>query len=154
MALAVAAVLPASASEKTVGLLGGVSTDLPAPLAGVFFGLEPLPHLRITPSVSYQFEQKHTDAFRLAIDVQSPWSVAGTRFRVYPLAGVSVSRFNVDRNTESGSHHIDRIGFNVGGGLEWKPSKLLGLKIFVEGKYAYSRRFDTGLVTAGIGYAF
>lgn len=152
LALLIGSAVPAYASEKSVGLLGGVSTDAPAPVAGVYFGLGVLPHLRITPSIAYQFTHNSTDAFLLNIDVQSPWELTGSRFKVYPLAGVSVSRWNVE--SEANKRHYDRLGFNVGGGVEWKPSAMMGLKIFAEGKYAYAKRFETALVTVGIGYVF
>lgn len=152
-ALLIGAFSPVRAAEKSVGVLGGVSTDQTAPVAGVFFGLEVIPHLRLTPSITYQFEKSHTDAFRICVDVQSPWRIVGSRFRVYPLAGVSVSRFNVDKSGDN-SHSVDRLGFNVGGGLEWQPSAMLGLRLYAEGKYAYARRFDTALVSVGIGYVF
>lgn len=151
--VALGATWPAQAAEKTAGIIGGISTDPTAPVTGIFFGLQPISHLRVVPSFTYQFKQGNTDAFRFNIDVQSPWAIAGTRFRVYPLAGVSVSRFNTVKSDNS-PQRIDRLGFNVGGGLEWKPSAMLGLKLFAEGKYSYAKNFDSALVTLGIGYAF
>ncbi len=153
MAMPLSAAWPAQAAEKTVGIIGGITTGPTAPVAGVFFGLEPVGHIRIVPSFSYQFKQNRTDAFRFSIDVQSPWAITGTRFRIYPLAGVSVSRFNTVKSDNS-QQRIDRLGFNVGGGLEWKPAAMLGLKLFAEGKYAYAKKFDSALVSLGIGYAF
>lgn len=149
--------IPAHTTEKSVGLLGGVSTSEPAPVAGVYFGWGVIPHLRITPSVVYQFEQHGTDAVMINLDVQSPWTLTGTRFRVYPLAGITVSRWNAARHhddAQSEKIRYDRLGFNVGGGVEWKPSALMGLKIFAEGKFAYAYRFNTGVISVGLGYVF
>lgn len=154
---AMAGTVQASASEKSVGIMGGVSTAQPAPVAGVYFGLGVIPHLRITPSITYQFEVNRQDAITLSLDVQSPWKLTGTRFKVYPLVGVNIGRWNFVNTTADGhseKHRVDRIGFNVGGGVEWQPSKALGLKIFAEGKYAYVKRFDTGIVSIGLGYVF
>ncbi len=154
VAMVLAMAIPAMAREKSVGVFGGISTRTNAPVAGISFGLELIPHLRITPSVQYQFPRHDIDAFMLNVDIQSPWQIVGSAVKVYPLVGVAVSRWNENYGEDSDKRHFDRLGFNVGGGIEWKPSKLLGLKLFAEGKYGYAQRFDTGVVTIGLGYVF
>lgn len=154
MALCVA--LPAMAGEKCVGVTGGIKTRGTAPVAGVYFQLGVIPHLRVVPALTHQFRKHGTDGFAFNLDVHSPWRLVGSRFSVYPLAGLNISRWNVtaSSDTDTFKTHADRLGFNVGGGVEWRPSAALGLKISAEGKYRYNKDFDTGVVTLGIGYVF
>lgn len=155
MAMVAATWFPAEAAEKSGGITAGVNTNSGAPLAGLYFGMGIGSHLRVTPSIFYQFERKSTDAFMLNIDVESPWTIAGTPVKVYPLAGVSVSRWNrYDLVGGDAKSHADRLGLNLGGGVEWRPSSLLHLKVFVEGKYGFAKNYGAGFVTAGIGYIF
>lgn len=155
LAIVVSAWTPVEAAEKSGGITAGVNTNSGAPVAGLYFGMGVAPHLRVTPSILYQFKHKSTDAFMFNIDVESPWSVAGTPFKVYPLAGVSVSRWNhYDLIGGDSKIHADRLGLNLGGGVEWRPSSLLHLKVFVEGKYGFAKNYGAGFVTAGIGYIF
>ncbi len=145
MLCAVVGLIPALAGEKAVGV------------AGVYFQLGVIPHLRIAPSLNYQFRKHGADAFAVNVDVHSPWAIVGSdsRLRVYPLAGFHIARWNYFRNGDGEERgRIDRIGFNVGGGVEWMPSKDMRLKLYAEGKYRYAHRFDTGVVTVGIGYVF
>ncbi|MDE6119502.1 MAG: hypothetical protein K2F82_06515 [Muribaculaceae bacterium] len=72
MAMPLSAAWPAQAAEKTVGIIGGITTGPTAPVAGVFFGLEPVGHIRIVPSFSYQFKQNRTDAFPSASTCSRP----------------------------------------------------------------------------------
>lgn len=158
MLCAVVGLIPALAGEKAVGVAGGISTrNGVAPVAGVYFQLGVIPHLRIAPSLNYQFRKHGADAFAVNLDVHSPWAIVGSdsRLRVYPLAGFHIARWNYFRNGDGEERgRIDRIGFNVGGGVEWMPSKDMRLKLYAEGKYRYAHRFDTGVVTVGIGYVF
>lgn len=158
MFCAVVGLIPALAGEKAVGVAGGISTrNGVAPVAGVYFQLGVIPHLRIAPSLNYQFRKHGADAFAVNVDVHSPWAIVGSdsRLRVYPLAGFHIARWNYFRNGDGEERgRIDRIGFNVGGGVEWMPSKDMRLKLYAEGKYRYAHRFDTGVVTVGIGYVF
>ncbi len=96
MLCAVVGLIPALAGEKAVGVAGGISTrNGVAPVAGVYFQLGVIPHLRIAPSLNYQFRKHGADAFAVNVDVHSPWAIVGSesRLRVYPLAYSALELF-------------------------------------------------------------
>jgi hypothetical protein len=137
-------------AEKALGVSVGYATRAEAPVAGIFFQMDIIPHLRVAPSFNYQFRHNGCDALQFDLDFHSPWAV-GAGVKLYPLVGVSVARWNI---SAGGIHeNFDRIGFNAGGGAEWSPIGS-SLKLFIEGKYNAVSDFGSGYIKAGIGYKF
>jgi len=84
----------------------------------------------------------------------------GDKIRLYPLAGIRAAFWKVDDiNASVGDVHIKvdgdsemKIGFNVGGGIDY----LIGDHLMLNGeiKYEYLKNADWVLFCVGVGYRF
>lgn len=151
----------AESGEKSVGLRAGYTSTHNAPVAGLYFQYRFSEHFRLSPSIDYSFRHNHTDAYALNINVDVPFALGkNSPVNIYPLAGVNFTSWNVHNPatrdgediTDDSSTRSNRIGFNVGAGVEYYATSTL--KFALEGKYGYIKHFDGAFVTLSIGYVF
>lgn len=159
--LSITAPAMAERGNKSVGLHAGFTTTHDAPVAGLYFQYRFTGHFRLSPSIDYSFRHNHTDAYALNINADFPFALGNdSPFNIYPLAGVNFTSWNVhypsarqgEELTDDSSTRTNRVGLNVGAGVEYFATPTL--KFALEGKYAYIKHFDGGFVTLSIGYVF
>lgn len=159
LALVITCVPVLNAGERTVGLTGGYNTRNESAVAGVFFRYQMSNLFRISPDVTYIFENHDIDGLSININVHMPLNVI-PRVKLYPLAGVNYTSWNIHpvhgtgtpSDTDDVTTRKNKLGVNVGAGLDIKVTS--SLRLFIEGKYTGVRHYSTGAITAGIGYAF
>lgn len=137
--------------EKTAGIKAGYSTKTETPIAGIFFQFRPLRHFRIAPSVQYSFRHHGADALLLNVDLHFPL-LPGSRFNVYPIAGVNFSSWSDHNDDRDVSNRASRIGLNAGAGLDFKPTSTL--RLFAEGNYYFVKNYGSAIISVGMGYCF
>lgn len=147
--------------QKSIGLYGGYSARTEAPAAGLYFQYRFTRALRIAPSVDYVFRSENQDSYNFDFNIHTPLRLnAAETANFYPIAGVGYSAIyhrcndsdpTVYDATDS-SHRYDRLGLNLGGGLEYFVNSTL--RIAIEGKWRWRKDYSTGLFTVAIGYRF
>lgn len=143
----------AGKGEKSVGLRGGYTGANRSAVAGVYFQYSFSDKLRIAPDIDYSFRHRGTDAISLNLNLHSPFTLApGAAF--YPLAGLNYTSWNIHRTVDidDAKSRVDRLGFNIGGGVEYYVKTTL--KLALEGKYRWTRDYDSAVFTLSIGYIF
>lgn len=150
--------IPAAATvrgEKSVGLKAGYCTRNESAVAGAYFQYAFSSHFRLSPNIDYVFRNKGCDAFAFGLTAQFPIGVTGSRFDMYPLAGVSYSIWNHQSHSEVAddvSTRVNRFGIDVGMGVEYKFAS--ALKIFAQGRFNWVKDYNSGIFVVGIGYVF
>lgn len=147
----------AAAGEKSVGLQAGYTTSHEAPVAGLYFEYSFSKHFRLKPAIDYYFRHDGVDAFAFNIDANVPFSLGlSGKFNIYPLAGLNLTSWNIKtHNIEDGDDSTtrkNRLGINVGGGIEYYVSPTL--KLAAEAKYGWVKHYDGGIFNISIGYVF
>lgn len=147
----------AGKGEKSVGLRGGYTTSNESAIAGLYFQYSFSDRFRIAPDIDYSFRNNGTDAISLNLNAHVPFSLAAGRAAFYPLAGLNYTSWNIHKRLEiedndDAKSRIDRLGFNIGAGFEYyvKPT----LKLGFEGKYRWTKDYDSGVFNLSIGYVF
>lgn len=161
---AVVSVMPAGASspyhgQKCMGIIAGYTTRNESATAGIIFTYRFSEHLRIAPSAGYDFRHQGKDAFSINLDFHMPLALnsAGT-VNFYPLAGIGYTSFgnkydavNFEKSSDD-RRRVDRIGFNLGGGIEYFASPTLRLAF--EPKWRWRSDYASGVFNVSIGYVF
>lgn len=151
----------AQRGEKSLGIKGGYNTHNESAIGGLYFQYRFSRYFRIAPDVEYVFRHSGKDALSINCNAHVPFALAATgRVNVYPLAGLNYTSWNYhpskpDVAGDTGddvSSRVNRLGLNVGAGLEYyiKPT----LKIAFEGKYTMARHDNFGGISLSIGYIF
>lgn len=161
---AMASTIPASAAspyrgEKSMGIYAGYATRNESATAGIYFQYRFARCFRIAPSAGYDFRHKGEDVMTIDLDFHTPFALnqAGS-VNIYPIAGVGYSSFNrrdidhPERSSTDSRHRYDRLGINLGGGLEYFASPTLRLAL--EGKWRGRTDYSTGIIALSIGYRF
>lgn len=155
-------VLPDSASalgkgEKSLGFRAGYTSSNQSAVAGMYFQYAFSSHFRLAPDVDYSFRHNGNDAFSINLNAHVPFGFSADRLAFYPLAGLNYTSWNIHKiddiaDNDDTKSRIDRLGLNVGAGLEYyvKPT----LKLAFEGKYRWTRDYNSGVFTVSIGYIF
>lgn len=157
--------LMAQRGEKSFGIRAGYNTRNESASGGLYFQYRFSHWLRLAPDVEYVFRHSGEDALSLSCNVHVPLSLsASERVAVYPLAGLNYTSWNyhqpgsnpmlrkVAGDDDDVVSRVNRLGLNVGAGLEFyvKPT----LKLSVEGKYTVASHYNFGAVSVSIGYVF
>lgn len=147
----------AEKGEKSVGLKGGYCTRNESPVAGVYFQYAFSHHFRISPNVDYIFRNDGCDGFTFGLTAQFPIGITGSRFDIYPLAGISYSIWNLRHHDSAGeiddvTTRESRFGLDVGMGVEYRFAS--ALKLFAQGRFNWVKDYNTGVFVIGIGYEF
>lgn len=147
----------AGKGEKSVGLRGGYTTANKSAVAGLYFQYSFSDHFRIAPDIDYSFRNNGTDAISLNLNAHVPFRFESEKVALYPLAGLNYTSWNIHKRIEiedndDAKSRIDRLGLNIGGGVEYyvKPT----LKLGFEGKYRWTRDYNSGVLNLSIGYVF
>ncbi len=114
---------------------------------------------RSAVSGNYYFKKNGVSCFDLNAEQHYLFEL-GDKIRLYPLAGIRAAFWKVDDiNANVGDVHIKvdgdsemKIGFNVGGGIDY----LIGDHLMLNGeiKYEYLKNADWVLFCVGVGYRF
>lgn len=153
--LSVGSVAAAVRGEKSVGLKAGYCTRNESAVAGAYFQYAFSSHFRLSPNIDYVFRHEGSDAFIFGLTAQFPIGITGSRFDMYPLAGVSYSIWNYQSHGEASddvSTRVNRFGLDFGMGVEYKFAS--ALKIFAQGKFNLVKDYNSGIFVVGIGYVF
>lgn len=165
VATLVVSILPVRAAspyrgEKTMGLYGGYVSRNESASAGIFFQYRFARSFRIAPSAGYEFRHNGQDAVTIDLDFHTPFAIGGNdAVNIYPLAGVGYSKISVSggddlkrESRNSARQRSDRLGINLGGGVEYFASPTLRLAF--EAKWRGRTDYSTGLFSLSIGYRF
>lgn len=145
--------------QKSVGVYAGYVTRNESAAAGIYFQYRFARCFRIAPSAGYIFRHRGEDAFAIDLDFHAPFAVGGgDRVNIYPVAGIGYSGIGIKgegadpRAAVDTRHRVDRIGINLGAGIECFASPTLRLAL--EGKWRGRSDYPTGIFTMSIGYRF
>lgn len=146
--------------RKTVGITAGYNTRNESAVAGLYFQYRLNRLLRIAPDVTYIFRHNDVDGLAMNVNLHMPLPVVSGRVDFYPLAGVNYTSWSLHPKTskpivadgDDVTTRVSKLAFNIGGGIDIYATSTL--KIFIEGKYTAVKTYDTGAITAGIGYCF
>lgn len=136
--------------QKSVGLRGGYVTRNHSGMVGLGLTYALSSRVRLAPAVGYAYKHQGEDAFLFSLDAQYIVPLS-SRVSVYPLAGVEFSSWNYP-GTNDTSQRTTRLGMDVGAGAEYYATP--SLRLSLEARYDWVRRFDTGLFMAGISFVF
>lgn len=113
-------------------------------------------HVRIAPQVGVIFRNRDLDGLNMAADVHFPIGFAAGRMAVYPLVGLNFTSWGRHGRSEADdkdvTSHSNRLGLNMGAGLELDCTSSLRLRI--EGRYSLMEHYPTAFATVGIAYVF
>ena len=143
--------------EKSIGLRGGYATSNHSAVAGLYFQYAFSSRFRLAPDIMYTFRHNGTDAYSLNLNAHVPFALNNSKIAIFPIAGINYTSWNIsggkeiDENNDAKSR-IDRLGLNLGGGVEYfvKPT----LKLSLEAKYRALKDYGSGVFTVSIGYVF
>ncbi len=146
--------------QKTMGLYGGYMSRNESASAGIFFQYRFARSFRIAPSAGYDFRHNGQDAFSIDLDFHTPFSFGSNdAFSFYPIAGIGYSKICIDRvdnilarASVENRQRYDRLGVNLGGGVEYMVSPTLRLAF--EAKWRERTDYSSGLFAVSIGYRF
>lgn len=139
--------------EKDFGVRLGYVTRNKSASAGLFFEYSFTNHFEIAPSATILFRNNNLDGVALDLDVHFPlWSGV---IKPYPIVGIGYSSWgqHIDSSVSKDvTSHYNRFGLNAGGGV----SMHLGtsIKVNIEAKYRWMKKYPTGLISVGVGYIF
>ena len=143
--------------EKSLGFRAGYTSSNQSAVAGMYFQYAFSRHFRLSPDVDYSFRHNGNDALSINLNAHVPFGLSADRFAIYPLAGLNYTSWNIHEikdieDNNDAKNRVDRLGMNVGAGIEYyaKPS----LKLAFEGKYRWTKDYDSGVFNVSIGYIF
>lgn len=136
--------------EKYIGILGGYNTQNKSALAGIAFQYRFSQYFRIAPNFQYVFKHNSLSAYQINLNTHYPLAL-DTKLNFYPIAGLTYQSWHTSVASED-SNTYKKFGFNIGAGFEYMATP--SLKISVEGKYSWIKRYDSGGFFMGIGYLF
>lgn len=143
--------------DKSLGLKGGYTTSNHSAVAGLYFQYAFSSRFRLAPDIMYAFRNDGRDAYSINLNAHIPFSLNDSKFTLYPLVGFNYTSWNIKGRKEIAENddaksRIDRLGFNIGCGVEFnvKPS----LKLSFEAKYAALKDYGAGVFNVAIGYVF
>ena len=148
----------ATRGKKSVGIRAGYTTGNSSAVAGLYFQYAFSERFRIAPDADYTFRHEGTDAFSINLNAHVPFDLGTSRrWEVYPLAGLNYTSWNIHRRSslrdnDDSKSRVDRLGFNAGAGIGFHATPTL--KFALEGKYRWTRHYNSGVFTLSIGYMF
>lgn len=138
--------------EKSVGLRTGYTTSNHSAVAGLYFQYAFSSRFRLAPDVDYSFRNRGQDAFSFNINGHFPLTDPSSRLTAYPLAGLNYTTWNIRTNADDSRTRTDRLGLNVGAGVDYRVTSTL--KLGAEAKFRWTRDYNSGVITVSIGYCF
>lgn len=134
------------------GKLGYVSENTSASIAA-FCQYSFSEHLRIAPEIGYVFRHNDKEALTVDINAHMPLTFSDDAFSLYPLAGLNFSSWRchyLGEDLAKHGHSYNRLGLNLGAGFDLRLNDRL--KLVVEAKYTFTKRFSTAAISAGVSY--
>lgn len=145
----------AQKGEKFLGINAGYTTLNQSAQAGLTFQYTFTSHFRLSPSIEYIFRHKNADGMYIDLSGQFPLLQTSSRFNIYPLVGLTyltwTTRETLPEITPT-SNRVNRFGFNVGAGVEYRVTGTL--KLLAESRWLAVKNHNCGCFTLGIGYIF
>lgn len=138
----------AQAGKKAIGLYASYGTEIKNIGIGAKGQYNFTDAFRGEASFDYFLKKDHISMWDVNLNVHYLFPV-GDSFRVYPLAGLSYTRWKIDI-VESAS--TGKFGANLGGGIELDLSSHLVLN--AEAKYQLISDFDQAVFSVGFAYKF
>lgn len=162
MALTTAFMYAQEKGDMGVGANLNFGTDGPAFGIGGKFQWNITDAIRLEPGVSYYFKSDYTSMLDVNVNVNYLFPVA-ENINVYPLAGLSVVNIKYDFDVPktgvpefdsyvSDSKSNTEIGFNLGGGAEYKFTE--NLAAFAEIKFQIVNNYNRAIFSLGVAYKF
>lgn len=148
--------------QKSVGLRAGFTSRNTTATAGLYFSYRFTDHFRLSPKVDYAFRHDGIDAFSFNLDAEIPISLnpATNRVNFYPIAGFNYTTATshvatediLSRSADDASQRTNRLGLNLGAGIEFFASPTLRLAFEAKGQIV--KQQSGAWLTASIGYVF
>ena len=154
---ATAATAQTHRGEKTFGIKAGYVSKNQSAIAGLVFEYSFSRHFRIAPQLGVVVRHNDRDAFTAAVDTHYPIALGSEKIDFYPMVGLGFNSWTQHYKDEL-TENVDvltrynRLGLNVGGGFDFRPSKTL--KVRLEYRYTLNDSFSHSEITAGIAYVF
>jgi len=136
---------------KAVGAHVGYGFEIESIGLGLKFQYNVTDNIRLEPSMNYFFKNDGINQFDVNANAHYLFPIA-SNVRVYPLAGLTFARWNLDYEIEEFSTDVSRLGVNLGGGAEMDITD--NLFINCELKYQFVSDFDQTVFNIGIAYMF
>ena len=111
-------------------------------------------HIRFEPSMNYFFEKDNIDMFDINFNAHYILPLENN-IRVYPLAGVTFTRWNLDLPDLDGWNNDgkkNKFGVNLGAGAEFDIQD--EWMINFEVKYQLINKLDQAIISLGVAYIF
>ncbi len=121
-------------------------------MAGLYFQYAFSSRFRLAPDVDYSFRNRGQDAFSFNINGHFPLTAPASRLTAYPLAGLNYTTWNTRNNADDSRSRTDRLGLNVGAGVDYRVTPTL--KLGAEAKFRWAHNYNSGVITVAIGYRF
>ncbi|MDE6556782.1 MAG: porin family protein, partial [Duncaniella sp.] len=134
------------AKEKSLGVTAGYASQNRSGMAGLAFEYAFSRHVVIAPSVDIIFAHYGRSAGLFNLDLKVPLAFSSPKnLEFYPLAGVNMNswQYKNDGNKETSN----RLGFNLGAGLQWRISG--SLKIYLQARHTFVRSTANTTLEAG-----
>ena len=129
---------------QTAGVHLSYGTEIESFGIGVKYQYNITNNIRLEPSMNYFFEKNGIDMFDINANAHYLFPMA-SNVRVYPLAGLTVARWDLGKGTT-------RLGVNIGGGAEMDITDDLILNF--ELKYQTVSDLDQAIFNVGVAYIF
>ena len=136
---------------QAAGVHLSYGTEISSIGLGVKYQYNITDNIRLEPSINYFFENKGLDMFDFNANAHYLFPVQNN-VRLYPLAGLTFTKWSEDLGNSGAEISLSRFGFNLGGGAEFDITDELMMNFEI--KYQLISDLDQAVFNIGIAYMF
>lgn len=120
---------------------------------GIDYQWDVTKNIRINPEVDFFFKNHNFSNWQVNLNAHYATTLFSD-IRLYPIAGISYSRWTYKIAEGSGSYveNFNRIGCNLGGGVEYNPNETVGFKLEICAQLI--KNFTQCTIGLGVNYKF
>lgn len=143
--------------QSSIGFNLGYAFDSENVTIGLDYRYSILDNLRVNPSLTHFAKKNYVNAWAIDLNFHYLFNL-GEMVTFYPLAGLSLSFWNLDLDWNIGGEQLkldaneNRFGANLGLGVEVYATDRMTLG--VEAKYNIVKDIDQALIALRVGYIF
>lgn len=139
---------------QSVGVHLNYGTEIETIGIGMKYQYNLTNHIRFEPSMNYFFEKNDIDMFDINFNAHYILPL-DSNIRVYPLAGLTFTRWNLDLPDLDGWNNEgkkNKLGVNLGAGAEFdiQDEWMINFEI----KYQLINKLDQAIISLGVAYMF